>query len=318
MHCEEVRIVDKNILVVVESDCNPQQTIDRAIYAAGLFDCKLDILYCGQSQNSLPGGIAVSSKAKAIRQHIVEIQEQTAQELAKPAGAAGRLASVALLLDRPISDHVVAKAGKAKSRMIIKGTEFHSLAERSILVDSDWQLIRTCPYPLWLVKHGSFREQALIAAAVDPVHEHDKSAGLDKTIIGAAQTIAKLAGGKVDLIHTYMRLSSIGKAATWAVKSTKLPVDDIDRRIKAEHRTALDALAKSCGIEAKRVHQLPGRASEIIPAFVRANGVDLVVMGGLARWGIKKAVVGSTAERVLDHLPCDLLIVRDNEFAFGA
>jgi nucleotide-binding universal stress UspA family protein len=33
-------------------------------------------------------------------------------------------------------------------------------------------------------------------------------------------------------------------------------------------------------------------------------------MGALARWGLKRMVIGSTAEKVLDHLPCDILIVR--------
>ncbi len=44
--------------------------------------------------------------------------------------------------------------------------------------------------------------------------------------------------------------------------------------------------------------------------FARAQGTDLVVMGALARSALKRRVVGSTAEKVLDHLPCDILIVR--------
>ena len=44
--------------------------------------------------------------------------------------------------------------------------------------------------------------------------------------------------------------------------------------------------------------------------FVRTHKVGLVVMGALARWSLKRAVIGSTAERVLDSLPCDVLIVR--------
>jgi nucleotide-binding universal stress UspA family protein len=36
-------------------------------------------------------------------------------------------------------------------------------------------------------------------------------------------------------------------------------------------------------------------------------------MGALARWGLKRAILGSTAEKVLDHLPCDILIVRSPE-----
>ena len=36
----------------------------------------------------------------------------------------------------------------------------------------------------------------------------------------------------------------------------------------------------------------------------------IVVMGALARAGLKRLLIGNTAERVLDHLPCDLLVIK--------
>jgi universal stress protein E len=47
-----------------------------------------------------------------------------------------------------------------------------------------------------------------------------------------------------------------------------------------------------------------------LPFFARDRQADLVVMGAVARWSMQRTVIGSTAERVLDHLPCDILIVR--------
>ena len=49
---------------------------------------------------------------------------------------------------------------------------------------------------------------------------------------------------------------------------------------------------------------------DILPAFAREYDADLVVMGALARTGLKRRILGSTAEQVLDNLPCDILIVR--------
>ncbi len=302
----------KNMLVVVESDCKPELTIDRALRIAGLLECKLDVLFCETSYSALPGGIAVSSEVDAIRQHIFEWQQGVAEELAEPVRSAGLLGSVSVLLDRPVADGILAKALNSEPCLLMKGTEFHSSAQRSILVDTDWQLIRKCLYPLWLVKHREFWDTPRIAAAVDPTHNHDKPATLDQIIVEAAQRFAKLLNGEVGLIHTYTRLSEIGKAATKAILPIKLPIDEIDQRTKTVHRKALDALAARNGIQSAHVHQLPGRSQDILPAFVRANGINLVVMGALARSGIKRMVIGSTAERVLDHLPCDVLIVRDN------
>jgi universal stress protein E len=41
---------------------------------------------------------------------------------------------------------------------------------------------------------------------------------------------------------------------------------------------------------------------------------DIVVMGALARSGLKRLLIGNTAERMLDRLNCDVLIVKPREF----
>jgi universal stress protein E len=48
----------------------------------------------------------------------------------------------------------------------------------------------------------------------------------------------------------------------------------------------------------------------VIPFVARDRKADLVVMGAVARWSRQREVIGSTAEKVLDHLPCDILIIR--------
>ncbi len=59
-------------------------------------------------------------------------------------------------------------------------------------MDADWQLMRTCPFPLWLVKPHEFREEHLVIAAVDPTHEHDKPAALDEAIIKMAKLLSTI------------------------------------------------------------------------------------------------------------------------------
>ena len=87
-------------------------------------------------------------------------------------------------------------------------------------------------------------------------------------------------------------------------------IEELDKNIKEEHRRLLDALAETNGIAPDDVHQLPGRTRELLPTFARAHGANLVIMGAVSRAGLKQRIVGSTAEQVLDHLPCDILIAR--------
>jgi universal stress protein E len=46
-------------------------------------------------------------------------------------------------------------------------------------------------------------------------------------------------------------------------------------------------------------------------------GADLVVMGAVSRSGLKRVFIGNTAERVLNDLPCDVLVVKPAHFEKG-
>jgi universal stress protein E len=298
------------ILVVVEPENTPKAIVKRATWVAKLMDCELDLLLCDTSVSVLGDGFFVSNEAREIGLKIRQAQEEMIEELAEDAREDGVTVTTDVLVERPVADAVLARALDTNPRFVMKGTHYHSIAERAIMVDTDWQLIRTCPYPLWLVKAGDFQEEPFIVAAVDPTHEHDKPAVLDKAIVEAARSVSGPAGGDLHLLHTYQRLIGIGSEANKTFKAIKLPINEIDERMQKEHRDALDAFAEQYGFDKKHVHQLPGRTREILPTFARAHNADLVVMGALARWGIKRMVIGSTTERVLDHLPCDVLIVR--------
>jgi universal stress protein E len=164
--------------------------------------------------------------------------------------------------------------------------------------------------PLWLVKPQVIKEQPVIVAAVDPTHRLDKEGKMDQAIVDAAKELAGNTDGHLHLLHTYERLVEIGRHAMLTFKPVKLPIDELEQNVREMHREKLSALAERNGISGDDIHQLPGRTHEILPMFARAQGADVIVMGALQRRVLKRRVLGSTAEKVLDHLPCDILIAR--------
>jgi universal stress protein E len=298
------------ILVIVEPDVHPAEVVARAAWLAGLAKCDLELLLADPDIGALREGLLVSNEARDIAEKIRVAQHEMIADLGQIATDAGVSVTTNVLEERPIADAVIERTIADKPRFVVKGTQFHSAAERAIFVDTDWQLVRACPAPLWLVKPHVLNENPRIVAAVDPTHSHDKPAALDQVIVQTAKSIAAAADGEVHLLHTYHRLTGVGREATRTFKPIELPLDELSAKIQAEHREQLDALANANGIDAEHTHQVPGDSKEILPMFARAEGADLVVMGALARWGLKRAIIGSTAEKVLDHLPCDILIVR--------
>ncbi len=47
---------------------------------------------------------------------------------------------------------------------------------------------------------------------------------------------------------------------------------------------------------------------------INEHNIDLLVMGTIARSGLKRFLVGNTAERILPELPCSVLAVKPDDF----
>jgi universal stress protein E len=218
--------------------------------------------------------------------------------------------STSIIQDRPASDAMVAKALDCEPLLVVKGTVYHSPAERATFTFNDWQLIRKLDYPLWLVKPRPWSEKPVIIAAVDPMHPHEDKGELTQTIVEIARSLAEKCGGKLLLLHTYERLEEVSSFAKLEFKPMKVPVRELEEKMRDEHRRHLDSLAAKNNIDPKALHLLPGRTRGILPAFARSQDADIVVMGAVARTGLQRRIIGSTAEHVLDHVLCDILVAR--------
>ena len=59
-----------------------------------------------------------------------------------------------------------------------------------------------------------------------------------------------------------------------------------------------------------------GTAFEVITNIARDYEVDLIVLTTHGKTGLKHVFMGSTAERVVRHAPCPVLVVRKHEHKF--
>jgi universal stress protein E len=304
--------MSKTILAIIEMDRFPEEVANRAAWIAQHYECDLELFFSDPTLGFLRDSFMISVDSQQLSDGIRQAQEETLENLASAVSANGLTVSTSISHDRPASDAIVTKALQCEPMFVVKGTAYHSPAERATFTFTDWQLIRKLDYPLWLVKPHQWKDKPVIIAAVDPMHSNDREGALDQAIVDTGKRLAEKCGGTLHLLHTYQRLHEIGAYAKFQFKPTRAPIDEIEKTMRADHRRHLDSFAAKNEIEPDSIHQLPGRLREILPTFVRANGADLVIMGAVARSGLKRRIIGSTAEHVLDHLPCDILIARAN------
>ena len=68
-------------------------------------------------------------------------------------------------------------------------------------------------------------------------------------------------------------------------------------------------VAAHAGIEL-HCHVAAGHVVAAIVDFVKANGIDLLVIGFMGHSRLYNAVIGGTADRLVDHSPCAVLVVK--------
>lgn len=301
--------MSNTVLAVIEFERFPHEVAVRAARIAKLYDCDLEIVLSDPTVGFLRKTFMISVDSQQISETVQQAQQEELARIVAAVSEYGVEVRTSVVQQRPASDAIVAKALEIEPRFVVKGTAYHSPAERAVFTFNDWQLIRKLDYPLWLVKAHKWKEAPVVVAAVDPAHPGDEGGKLMQAIVDSAKSVTGKVNGRLLLMNNYDLLEEVSAWATLEFKPLKVPMKQLEKKMRDEHRRHLDSLAAANGIDAAAIHLLPGRTREVLPAFARKQAADLVVMGAVARSGLKRRLIGSTAEHVLDHLPCDILIV---------
>ena len=302
------------ILCVIDPTTKEQPALGRAAWLARCSGAKLELYICYYNEY-LSGDRFFDSRSLAkARKEVIEGYTKYLEKLAKPLRNDGLDVSVNANWDHPLHEGIVRRAAESRADLVVKDTHYHSAAARVLLSNTDWQLIRTVAAPLWLVKPREMPEQPVFIAAIDPMHEHDKPAALDDDILGTAKMLAAACDGRVRAFHAYDPRIAVATASANAYLPVSLPLDEIEKQMREQHGQRFREIVEFHGLAKEDSDLVAGRTHEELPAMAVAHDAGVVVMGAVARNRLKRLFVGATAERTLDHLPCDLLIVKPDWF----
>jgi universal stress protein E len=294
------------ILVDVDPTADRHPAVVKAIWLAKHYDAALELFICDYDP------YLTGEKA---REYVLRERRDKLATLAAEVESANVEVSTDVVWDHPIDAAVIRKTIETKPMMVVKDTHYHPVLKRTIFSNTDWGLIRNCPADLLLVKATAVSESPRVLAAVDPLHEYDKPADLDRRILSVAQQLAQRTQGELAVFHSFDPTPAIAGASITVATPIAVPVAQVTAALEERHREALIELTDQFSIPADRVHMHQGVPRELLPAITIQQHTDILVMGAVSRRGLKNIFIGHTAERVLDRLPCDLLIVKPTDFA---
>ena len=213
--------------------------------------------------------------------------------------------------DFPAWEAIVRHARKHKADLIVSECHAGRRLAPWLLHLTDWELLRTSPVPVLLVKSGATWEDLNVLAAIDPAHRFAKPAKLDGRILNAAADFTAALGGTLHVAHSYVAVPA--GAIPMAGASTPL-VTAIAEGSLVRAKADLKAAVEGTRIPRQRQHLVQGPPVQTIPRLAQELRCELVVMGAISRSGLKRALIGNTAERSLGSLTADVLVVKPLDF----
>lgn len=219
--------------------------------------------------------------------------------------------------DYPPAEAIVRKAQRISADLLVVENHHSSRGgpgkhpARWLLAYTDWELLRTCPIPLLLVKNRRLYHRPRVFAAVDPSHALDKASKLDRQILRAGAQLVHALHGELHALHVFH--PPIAMMPTMPDG----PLVDLDTgHEEAQHtaRRKLEKLVDGFDVKRSHCHVVQGRANEAIPQTAKRERSAILAMGAVSRSGLKRFFIGNTAESVLDEVTSDILVVKPVDF----
>ncbi|QNH02726.1 universal stress protein [Pseudomonas sediminis] len=294
----------QRLMVVIDAEHQQQPALQRAVEVARETGAALHLLQV-EYHPSLESGLLDSRLLDRARETIVRQSCEALRTSVAHLSAEGLQIEVDVRWGKRRHEEILSRVAVLQPDILFKSTHPSSALRRLLFSDTSWQLIRRCPVPLWLVHDAESRGKRL-CAALDPLHSADKPAALDHQLIRTSQALQAALGVQAEYLHAQAPLP---RSLLFDAEVAQ-EYEDYVTQCSREHRQAFDKLIAQHAIDRAQAHLQEGFAEEVIPRFVREHNIGLLVMGAIARGHLDSLLIGHTAERVLERVECDLLVIK--------
>jgi len=301
----------RNILVYIDPTQEQQPALQRAVEIAEkeqsakitLFLCCYDLTYEMTSLSSM-------EERQSMQSLVIRDNKEWLYTLAAPYQEKG------LTIDCQVHWHnrpfqaAIQLILKNSYDLLIKSTHPHSRLSAILFTPTDWNLLRKCPIPLLLVKAKSWPENSNILCAIDcksiqDTEHHD----LNETILAEANDIAAMIKSNIHVVNAYP-----SPPMNIMMELPEFDPIHYEDGLKKFHQKTLNDYSEKYKIDPQNIHLHQGLPEDVISDVANEINAELVIMGTVGRSGLGLALLGHTAEQVIDKLDCDLLALKPKGF----
>jgi universal stress protein E len=303
----------RRILVAIKNpEARSQPGADKALSIAKKLGASLEFFHAISSPVLLEVAPLKGNSLAQIKTEALTPRRKRVDKLVARARRHGIEAKATVTWDYPPHEAIVRQARAGAADLIVAECHEGRRLKPWIMHVTDWELLRTSPVPVLLIRDARPWRKPVILAAVDPLHAHAKPAAIDTDIVSSARQIARAFGGKATVMH-----AACPPWQAFALADPALGPVTVAAAYDAQKEAATRAFGKFAAAQrvptAQRcvVDEDPVLG---IPRLAREKHASVVVMGAVSRSGLQRVFIGNTAELVLPALPCDVLVLKPKHF----
>lgn len=307
-----MRPIRRILVAVKDPRARSLPSVKKAAQLAHATGAALEIFHSIADPVYIDGLGVASQNLAALKSSSRSHYLKRLEAIAVPLRRQGLKVSTAAEWDYPVFEAIVRRAEATHADLIVAERHATRHVAPWLLRFTDWELLRLSPVPVLLVKNPRAYKRPVVLASVDPSHTFAKPSRLDDEILRQAQAITGALRGTLHVVHAYVPMPIGLPAVDYSAPNV---TQRIEAHVRAQARAGFERVLRSSAIPRARRHLVARHPIDAIAKVARDVGSSIVVMGAVSRSGLKRMFIGNTAERVLDHLSCDVLVVKPSRFA---
>jgi universal stress protein E len=300
----------QKILAVIEPELSTQKSLARAIEIASMNGASITAFLSIYDFSYEMTTMLSMDERENMRQAVIDDRTEWLVNLVSKKFSHHKVSIDVRIVwhNRPYESIIYEVIDKGYD-LIVKGTQQHDSLKSVIFTPTDWHIMRKAPVPVLLVKEHDWPCGGQILAAINVGVDDDNHISLNEEITKQALHFAKLLSSNVHLVNSFP-----GTPANIVIEIPEFDPTTYDESAKLHHEQCMLVHSEKHHINKQHCHVAIGLPEDVITQYAEQLDAELVVLGTIGRQGISAALLGNTAEHVIDKLNCDVLTIKPNGF----
>ena len=278
------------LFVIIDPMSTHQNDLVKALLIARLVECHIHAFMCVYADIK---DHPEASSRKGLKHRTLEDAKARLKEWMEPCDTCDVPFTTEVVWNSrwyEMALHAVAKSG---CDLVIKSSIHHSRAKRFFSKTSDYTLMRYSACPILFTHQAQEWKSNKILACVDLESDNPQHTRLNNVIIRNARAVAEIIGMDLCIASVYQN----------AIDESRFPI-----KSDASHDLAKE-FSKLYGVDPGSMYLRQGATVETLLDLCNEIDPSILIIGSIARTGIRGKLIGNTAEKLLDSVDADVLTV---------